>query len=247
MMEANHISVSHGSHKALQSLSFTLENGEMLGIIGANGAGKSTLLGALAGLHPLSQGEITLDGTPLAKTPHLPRRIAYLAQQAECSWAMTVEQMVALGQLPYTRANQGFILQAMREADVLHLRNRSVFALSGGERARVCLARALAVGAMVLLADEPIAGLDPAHRLQVMQMLRQKAEIGVAVACVLHDLTLAARFCHRLLLLHEGQMVAIGTPEEVLTPENICHALHVSLLSGKQNGQHFYLPWDIII
>ncbi|HXG28067.1 MAG TPA: ABC transporter ATP-binding protein, partial [Nevskiales bacterium] len=149
-------------------------------------------------------------------------------QGGQCHWPMPVAQVVALGRLPHRApwarvppADAAAVQRALQAADVAHLADRPVTQLSGGERARVLLARALAVEARVLLADEPTAGLDPAHQLGVMEVLRRRAQSGAGVVVVLHDLTLAARFCDRLLLLGEGRVVADGAAEQVLTEQNL--------------------------
>lgn len=133
--------------------------------------------------------------------------------------------------------------RAMTATDIWHLAERRVNTLSGGERLRVLLARALAVEAPILLADEPVAALDPYHQLQVMEILRAAAGQGRAIVVVMHDLTLASRFCDRLLLLRDGQVVAAGRPADVLTDDNLRFAYDVSVLRGHHRDQDYLLPW----
>ena len=187
-IEAEDISVRLGSVDALQGVDFAADAGEIVGLIGPNGSGKTTLLRALANLRAPDRGRVRYAGKSAAEVgaAELSRQIAYLAQGGEVHWPMRVEALVALGRLPHRR---GFQKSAARPiarrsngrcaaADVAPLRERTMSQISGGERMRVLLARALAVEAPMLLADEPVAALDPLHQLQVMDLLRQKAAVG---------------------------------------------------------------------
>lgn len=211
----------------LHGVSANLRGGELVGVIGPNGAGKSTLLRALLGLIPY-QGLVRLNDQDLRrlKPQGRAKHIAYLPQSQTVHWPLLVERLVGLGRLPHlgplsriSAADRAIIAQAMQRADVAHLKDRDATSLSGGERARVMLARALAVGAPALLADEPLANLDPAHQLDVMELLRAEAQGGALVAAVLHDLPLAARYCDRLIMLHQGRIAADGPPQQILTPK----------------------------
>ena len=182
----------------------------------------------------------------------LARRIAYLAQGHTAHWPMSVEKLVRLGRLPHHRGWRGpdpgdtaIVEQVMAATDVTRLWDRTVGTLSGGERVRVMLARALAVEAPTLLVDEPVAALDPYHQLQVMAVLRETAHRGTAIVAVLHDLTLAARFCDRLLLLEGGRLLAEGKPRTVLTEQNLAAAFQVTTLRGQHLGQDYVVPWSL--
>ena len=251
LLHAQNLHAAYRNHTVLHGINVALEAGEVLGIIGANGAGKTTLLRLLAGLYAPQKGGVMLGDMPLAQDAASARKLAYLEQNTQCHWPLEVEQLVALGRLPHLgfgqrlgNADREAIEQAMVEADVLHLRQRPATELSTGEQARVFLARALAVQPQVLLVDEPVAGLDPSHQLAVMELLQRKAAEGMGIVAVLHDLSLAARYCHRLLLLHEGSILASGTPQAVLTAENLRLALHVDAVMGEHNGVPFILPWQ---
>jgi iron complex transport system ATP-binding protein len=249
-MRAEGIHAAFAERRVLEGVSLTAKQGEVLGILGTNGAGKTTLLRILAGLHACASGQVTFAGKPLGEVTHLARKLAYLEQNTLCHWPMSVERLVALGRLPHlpvgkplADADHQAVEQAMREADVWHLRARAATTLSTGEQARAFLARALAVQPQMLLVDEPVAGLDPAHQLSVMELLAQKAAEGMGVVAVLHDLPLAARFCDRIVLLHEGCVLAIGAPQDVLTEEHMRTALHVTTVQGHHDGVPYILPW----
>ena len=219
-----------GRRAVLQDIDATLAPGALIGIIGPNGAGKSTLVRAMLGLIDTTRGSVTIDGRAIATLPprDRARAIAYLPQGQTLHWPLSVERLVALGRLPHLgpmsrigAADHDAIAAAMARTDVAHLADRIATELSGGERARVMLARALAVGAPGLAVDEPLAALDPGHQIDVMQLLAREARAGGLVIAVLHDLSMAARYCDRLLLLDRGTLVADGTPEEVLTQDRL--------------------------
>lgn len=229
MLAAENLLVKRGAQIVLQDVSVALQPGEVLGVLGPNGAGKSTLLGALNGELPLSGGTISLDGRALDAWhgTSRARRLAVLPQSSTLNFAFTVESVVGFGRLPHDSGRQRdneIIASALAAADASHLSGRSYLALSGGERQRVHLARVLAQlwpgGAeQVLLLDEPTSALDPLHQHTTLQAVREFADRGAAVLVILHDLNLAARYCDRLLLLHEGRPHLQGTPEQVLRAE----------------------------
>ncbi|MPS68659.1 MULTISPECIES: ABC transporter ATP-binding protein [Novosphingobium] len=224
------LSVSLGRREVVRRIDANLKPGELVGVIGPNGAGKSTLVRAILGLLPLREGAVHIDGEALTSLAprDIARRIAYLPQGQTLHWPLTVERLVALGRLPHlgpmskiSAQDQAIVQEAMQRADVTHLAGRVATELSGGERARAMLARALAVGAGALVADEPLASLDPGHQIDVMELLLGEARNGKLVVAVLHDLTMAARYCDRLLLVDKGELVAEGAPREVLTAERL--------------------------
>jgi len=225
----NDVGVTLGRRVVVHGVSAAFGAGTLTGIVGPNGAGKSTLARAMLALVPAS-GTVRVDDVDAAAMPRgkLARRIAYVPQGQSLHWPLTVERLVGLGRLPHltpmsriSEADSAAIERAMARADVLDLRDRIATELSGGERARVLFARALAVEAPALIADEPLASLDPGHQIDVMDMLRAEAAGGALVIAVLHDLTLAAQYCDRLLLIDEGRIVADGTPADVLTAERL--------------------------
>ncbi|WP_408906018.1 ABC transporter ATP-binding protein [Nguyenibacter vanlangensis] len=225
-----------------------LAPGEVLGLIGPNGAGKSTLLRVMAGMQRPDAGGAVLDGRDLAAAAAgwRARHLSFLPQEDVPPPPMRVEDLVALGRLPHRahpeRArDREAITRALRETDLLDLRARPGSMLSGGERARMRLARALAVEAAYLLADEPVAALDPAHALNVMASFRRLAAGGTGVAVVLHDLALAARFCDRVMLMQAGRVVADGLPQDVLTDMAMQAVYGVAV---RRIGQAV-IPWSL--
>jgi len=247
-LQAESVSLRLGGRPVLLGVDAAVRPGELLGVIGANGAGKSTLVRVLAGLRQPDEGKVTLDGAPLTaiKPARLALLRAYLPQEPAAHWALTAAELVGLGRLPHRRAapdparDADAITTALRRTGTLDHAERRIDTLSGGERARVMLARALAVEAPILLADEPIAGLDPLQQIRTMQVLRDLAASGTAVAAVLHDLTVAARFCDRLLLLHAGAVLADGAPDTVLTDTNLAVAYGITV--RREAG--LIVPWE---
>lgn len=251
-IEARNIAVRFGRMTLLRSIDMTVRTGEIVGLIGPNGSGKTTLLRILANLRAPDGGTVSYAGQSAAEigARRLSQQLAYLAQGANVHWPMQVETLVGLGRLPYRRPMQGLsasdraaIERAMAACDVSAFRSRTMSEVSGGERLRILLARALAVEAWMLLADEPIAALDPLHQLQVMELLRGIAREGRGIVVVLHDLALAARYCDRLILLAGGGIQAEGKPGDVLTDAHIAAAYGVEVTRGQKDGVPYLLPW----
>jgi len=247
LIEATGIDLALGGRRVLSGVDVAVRDGEVLGLIGPNGAGKTSLLRVLAGLVPPAAGAVTLD-RDLAARPA--RGIGYLPQSGAVHWPLSVERVVALGRLPHLPpfrspgpGDAEQIRAAMAATDVADLAGRSIAAVSGGERARILLARVLAGEPQVILADEPVTGLDPLHQLEVMALLRSQARAGRGVVIVLHDLTLAGRFCDRLVLLDGGRVAATGTPAEVLTAERIGAVYRVTTVGGRVGAESYLVPW----
>lgn len=251
-IEAFDVSVRAGERTILAPVSLTIDRPGLVGLIGPNGAGKSTLMRVLAGLHPPNTGAVRYDGLTADRMGRdvLGRRLSYLAQSGRVHWPLKVERVVALGRLPHRQrpgpaadCDRAAIEAAMRATHISALRNRPASTLSGGERMRVLLARALAVEADVLLADEPIAALDPYHQLEVLDLLRDLATRGTTVIAVLHDLSLAYRYCDRLILLSGGRMLADDAPGAVLTDTNLEETFSVLAHRVRVAGEDHIVPW----
>ena len=224
------LSVDLGGRPVLRDIGFGAPAGQVVGLVGPNGAGKTTLLRAICQLTPARAGDVTWDGQRIDRMAARERAttLAYLPQGQTVHWPLSVRRLVELGRLPRLgplsrpgATDAAAIDAAMAGADVTDLAERDVLTLSGGERARVLLARALAVEAPVLLADEPTASLDPFHVLEIMRLLRRTAEAGRLVIMVMHELSLVARFCDQVVLINDGRKVAEGSPGQVLTAERL--------------------------
>ncbi|MDF2369149.1 ABC transporter ATP-binding protein [Sneathiella sp.] len=240
------LSKSFGQRKVLEDITLDIGKGEIIGLIGPNGSGKTTLLRCIAGLLDPDKGEICFKGHARHQIDPeiLARSLSYLPQSGEVHWDVTVEVLVSLGRLPHqgrwralTDADRQAVTQAMEACDILEFRHRPVEQLSGGERSRVLLARAMAGEPDILLADEPISGLDPGHAIDVMDRLSALAHSGKSIVVVMHDLTLAARYCDRLVLLHGKNIAASGFPLSVLTEENLARSYGIRAFYGSvENG-----------
>jgi iron complex transport system ATP-binding protein len=254
-IEARGLFVRLRSREVLSGLDFVAHPAELTAVIGPNGAGKTTLLRVLAGLLAPSSGTAALDGRAIAEWPprELARALAYLPQERIVHWALDARAVVALGRLPYqpmgageSAADAHAIAQALAAMDVGQLAARPVLEMSGGERARVLVARALAQEPRVLLADEPAAGLDPAHQLTLFQHFTALASAGRTVVVALHDLSLAARFCHRIVLMQAGRAVAAGTPEDVLRIEHLAAVYGIKARYALVEGVPVVLPLEVL-
>jgi iron complex transport system ATP-binding protein len=250
-LNARGVGVRLGARRVLCGIDLSVTPGEIVAVIGANGAGKSTLLKAMSGLIAPDEGVVTLGGQPLAELDAraLGREIAYLPQERAVHWPLTVRRLVALGRLPFrsrvaapSLEDRDAIEEAMAAMDVTAFAERAVTELSGGERARVLLARALAQRPRFLVADEPTTGLDPAHGLTLFAQFVRMAAAGRAIVVALHDLSLAARYCHRVLLLKGGTTLALGTARAVLTPQHLAQAYGVRATVAEIEGRPVVLP-----
>ncbi|GBD11848.1 Fe(3+) dicitrate transport ATP-binding protein FecE [bacterium HR23] len=238
-LEAHDLVIEAQARRILDRVNLQAGRGEFIGLVGPNGAGKTTLLKAILGLVSPREGVVFLDGRSLARLPprEVARHIGYVPQALPETPAFTTLEVVLMGRYPHLgpfqvegEGDRRIALEALRTTETHHLALRPVATLSGGERQRVFLARALAQQAPLLLLDEPIAHLDIQHQIKVMEMVRDLTSRGVTAIAALHDLELAGLYCHRLVLLHQGRVVAEGPPDAVLTPANLEEVFGVSAL-----------------
>ena len=223
---ARNVSVRIGHATLVADASLDIAHGELVALVGPNGAGKTTMLSVLAGDRTPSSGTVTVDGKEPADwgAAALSRRRAVLTQDNQVSFPFRVREVVAMGRTPWrgtehTHDDDEAIAAALLECDVLHLANRTFTSLSGGESARVSLARVLAQRTPAVLLDEPTASLDLRHQEDVLTIARRLADSGTAVGVVLHDLSLAAAYADRVAVMEKGRVAAIGTPAQVMEPE----------------------------
>ena len=230
-IEISDLSFQYGDHAVLKGLSFSVSSGHFTGIIGPNGSGKTTLLKLLARLKKPDAGSVMLEKQALSAFTQnkLARTMAVVAQDTDAAYQFTVEDVVLMGRAPYIKRFQAETLtdyeivhHALEVTGCTHLRDRYVTELSGGERQRVMIARALAQQPKILLLDEPTSHLDIGYQQEILDLVKRLSTTeGLTVVAVLHDLNLAAYYCHELVLMHEGVIRASGPPGQVLTADNI--------------------------
>ncbi|MGQ9472767.1 MAG: ABC transporter ATP-binding protein [Candidatus Caldatribacteriaceae bacterium] len=247
------IQFSYEENKVLQGVGFHLEKGAFLGIIGPNGSGKSTLLQLLAGVLPLSKGEISLDGKSVRACSCMEwaRKVAIVFQEIPSHLHLPCFEVVAMGRFPHLDRWHGeqekdtqIVQWAMEITHTLSFAERYFSELSGGEKQRVMLARALAQEPKILLLDEPTSHLDILHQLEVMKILEDLREKGMTIVGVFHDVNVVSQFCLQVLLLKKGSVLGFGTVEEVLTKENIIELLEVEFLESTHplSSRPFFIP-----
>ncbi|TRD12841.1 ATP-binding cassette domain-containing protein [Erythrobacter insulae] len=227
---AQDLSLDRGGKRVLCDVSVRLNPGTITAIVGPNGAGKSSLLLALAGLLEPATGRVNLDGRGLQDSParKKARALGYLPQSAEIAWDVAVETLIALGRLPHRDRGTAAIERAIAALELQEFRKRPASRLSGGERARVLLARVLAGEPQWILADEPLAALDLAHQLNLITHLKACAAQGQGVVIVLHDLALAMNHADRVVVLSKGGLIADGPPADALSESVIKQAWGVN-------------------
>jgi len=229
-LNVQNLSVAVGAAVLLERASLQLRRGELVALLGPNGAGKTTLLRAVLGLIKTTAGTAMLDGEDIAALPPMARakKISYLPQRRPLAWPNTVRDVVALGRFAHGAAlgrlgpeDAAAVDVAMAACNLVPLANRRTDSLSGGELARVHFARTIAAQTPFLIADEPVAELDPQHQFKIAALIRQFANDGGGALLVLHEVALAARFADRLIWLQDGRIVADGPPEETLTEQRM--------------------------
>jgi len=248
ILAAENVSVARGGRTILKDVSLQAHAGEFIAVLGPNGAGKSTLLKVMAGLMQPSSGQVMLGAKKISALSkrQLAARRAYLPQNPHLEWPLSVERLVALGLMPRLPATGGLppnltlaVTKALAQCDLADKRDHVATTLSGGEFARAMLARAIVSEPALLIVDEPITGLDPKHAMQSLQLLSDIARRGTLVIASLHDLTLAARYPGRVIILVDGAVIGDA---ELLTEDLVHKAFGVTArLTGEGNSRSFTL------
>lgn len=230
MIEVNDLVVELGGQQILKTVSLSVATGTVLGLVGPNGAGKTTLLRTIDGFLDPTAGTVRIDGDRVETldASDLGQRVGVVPQESTIGFDFDVETLVEMGRYPHrgrfgtpTEADRRAIETALKRTDTTGLRDRSITTLSGGQRRRVLIARALAQDPAVLLLDEPTASLDINHQTAILSLVRSIAADDRTVILAMHDLDLAARFCDRVALLENGTIRARGRPQDVLTADRL--------------------------
>ena len=250
--EAKDITVGYGEHTVLKSVSLAIEQGGFLGILGPNGCGKTTFLRSLSKVLKPEDGVVYIDGKTVssydAKT--FAKTVGCVSQETETGFEFSVRDIVLMGRHPHigrlaplTAGDYAIADEAMRFTNTLQFKDRLVTELSGGERQRVLIAKTLAQQPKILLLDEPTNHLDVCHQIEILQLIRSLTP-KITVIGVLHDLNLASYFCDRIVLMEKGQILSVGTPAEVLTPEQVYDVFSVRMIVSPHpvTGKPYLIP-----
>ena len=251
MLEVRNLSVSYGKHQVLANINVTAEKGEVLGIIGPNGSGKTTLAKTINRLLKPTSGEVLIDGKNVhhMKSVEIAKHIAVVSQVFSINFEFTVEDIVLMGRTPYIKSAETpedlkIVEDAMEKTHTSFLKGRLVTQLSGGELQRVVIARALAQQPDILLLDEPTSHLDITNQIDILNLVKQESRKGMTVIAVVHDLNLAAYYCDKICLIRDGKLMSYGTPDEVITSDNIhtVYNLPVEVITNEITNSLYVIP-----
>lgn len=239
-------------YHAVRGVSYKLDNGLLVGLIGPNGCGKSTMMKCINRLHDLSSGDILIDGESVTdkKPAEVAKLVANVPAELKTSFGLTVYETVMLGRYPHLKnmwwestEDEEMVEDALRKFGVHHLRNRALHMLSSGEQQRVLIAKAYVQNPRLMLVDEPTSHLDMKYKLDVMEYLNAMVKTNMTIIVAEHDISLMARYCDMCIIMKKGEIVAIGKPKDVITPELIEDVYEVSASVGFDNeGELFVLP-----
>lgn len=231
-LEARDLSMGYAQTTIIDDLNLIIPSGQVTAIVGPNGCGKSTLLAGLARLHKPCAGQVLLDGKVIGSLPSrdVARRLALLPQDASAPDGLTVSELIRFGRQPHqsllrqwSEEDQAIVEAALVAADLVDLADRPLESMSGGQRQRAWIAMAIAQATPLLLLDEPTSALDLGHQIEVFELIRQLAAAGKTVVMVVHDLSSACRYADHLIAMHQGHIVASGSPQDIVTPELVEH------------------------
>jgi len=239
-------------YHAVRGVSYKIGTGLLVGLIGPNGCGKSTMMKCINRLHDISEGDVLIDGESVkGKTPsEIAKIVANVPAELKASFGLTVYETVILGRYPYLKnmwwespEDESFVVDALKKFGVYHLRDRPLSMLSSGERQRVLIAKAYVQQPRLMLVDEPTSHLDMKYKLDVMEYLSAMVKKDMTILVAEHDISLMARYCDLCIIMKKGEIVAIGEPKEVITPELIEDVYEVSASVGlDKDGELFVLP-----
>ncbi|WP_417311752.1 ABC transporter ATP-binding protein [Ectopseudomonas khazarica] len=246
-LEARELSMGYAQSLIIDTLNLTIPSGQVSAIVGPNGCGKSTLLAGLARLHKPSAGSVLLDGKAIGSLPsrEAARRLALLPQDASAPDGLTVSELIRFGRQPHqsllrqwSEEDQAIVDAALAAADLVELADRPLESMSGGQRQRAWLAMAIAQTTPLLLLDEPTSALDLGHQIEVFELIRELAAAGKTIVMVLHDLSSACRYADHLIAMHQGRIVASGSPNDIVTPQLVerLYGVRCTLLSDPLSG-----------
>jgi iron complex transport system ATP-binding protein len=245
------IRFGYNGTELLHGIEFEIKSGELVGLIGPNGSGKSTLLRLMNGILKPKMGTIFMEGRELnkMKIDEIARICANVPTEFSEDFNLSVQELVALGRYPFSkgmwwdsREDEEMVVEAMKKYGVDHLRDRRFSELSSGEGQRVLLAKAMVQCPRIMLVDEPSAHLDLRYKLEVMEHLRDMLSGNVTIVIASHDLNLLAKYCDKVIILSKGRIVAMGTPEEVITPEIVGNVYGVDVVVIKDGDSIYAIP-----
>ncbi len=239
-------------YHAVRGVSYTIGPGLLVGLIGPNGCGKSTMMKCINRLHDITSGDVLIDGESVKdKTPgEIAKKVANVPAELKGSFGLTVYETVMLGRYPYLKniwwepeEDETMVTDALRKFGVLHLKDRALGALSSGERQRVLIAKAYVQEPRLMLVDEPTSHLDMKYKLDVMEYLNAMVKKDMTILVAEHDISLMARYCNLCIIMKKGEIVAIGPPKEVITPQLIEDVYEVSASVGfDESGELYVIP-----
>ncbi len=251
MLEVKDLSVGYGSRQILDNINMSAQKGEVLGIIGPNGSGKTTFVKTITRILKQTSGEVLINDKNVQdmSSTEIAKHIGVVSQVISINFEFTVEDIVLMGRTPYIKGGESaedldIVKEAMEKTNTYFLRERFVTQLSGGELQRVIIARALAQQPDILLLDEPTSHLDITNQIEILNLVKKESRKGMLVIAVVHDLNLAAYYCDKLALIHNGNLKAFGPPTRVLTPQNIknVYNLAVEIITNQITNSLYVIP-----
>ena len=257
VLEIKNLNIDYNGIKALENLNLDLKKGKFYTILGPNGAGKSTLLKAISKNLDNHKGTIFIEGTDIKdlKIKNLARRISMVPQETSIDFDLMGEEIVLMGRIPHLKRLEkegshdlAIVKEAMRKTNTLHLRNRSVTKMSGGEKQRVVVARALAQEAGIMLLDEPVSQLDLHNQIEIMNIIRGLVDKeGLTAICVLHDINLAVNYSDEIIIMKDGHLVSKGSPEDIIRQDIIeeTYGIKVNIIENPITNKPFIIHVNI--